>query len=182
MTGFIAAFTFTVDYQYNSSQSMTAQDSLYSLVDYECLPFHCDWLGCDSPVGHCFYCNFLQRWLSYECRLIEISWTEQASRRPEYRSPPRRVRVILLPPNVLTEPLPSNELFRVYSLQQERVFGEPLASNRLPLWLHYCGFQASCHNTNMQKKKRGKHIFVLIYHKIKNHMIRDRSASEEAGR
>jgi hypothetical protein len=34
---------------------------------------------------------------------------------------------------VLTEPLPSNGLFRVYSLQRERVFGELLASSGLPL-------------------------------------------------
>jgi hypothetical protein len=26
------------------------------------------------------------------------------------------------------------------------VFGEPLASNGLPLWIRYSGFQASCHN------------------------------------
>jgi hypothetical protein len=43
---------------------------------------------------------------------------------------------------MLIELLPKNGLFRVYSLQQERVFGEPLTSNGLPLWLHYSGFQA----------------------------------------
>jgi hypothetical protein len=32
------------------------------------------------------------------------------------------------------------------SLLRERTFGKPLASNGLPLWLHYSGFQASCHN------------------------------------
>jgi hypothetical protein len=48
--------------------------------------------------------------------------------------------------NVLTEPLLNNGLFCVYSLQREQVFGELLASNGLPLWLHYSGFQASCHN------------------------------------
>jgi hypothetical protein len=37
-------------------------------------------------------------------------------------------------------------LFRVCSLVQERVLGEPLVSNGLPFWLHYFGFQASCHN------------------------------------
>jgi hypothetical protein len=45
--------------------------------------------------------------------------------------------------NVLTEQLPSNGLFRVYSLQRERVFGKLLANNGLPLWFHYSGFQAS---------------------------------------
>jgi hypothetical protein len=44
--------------------------------------------------------------------------------------------------NLLTEPLPSNGLFRVYLLQRKRAFGEPLASNGLPLWLHYSDFQA----------------------------------------
>jgi hypothetical protein len=39
--------------------------------------------------------------------------------------------------------------FRVCSLLRERVFGEQLASNRLPPWLHYSGFQASCYN-NME--------------------------------
>jgi hypothetical protein len=33
---------------------------------------------------------------------------------------------------------------RICSLLLERVFSEPLASNELPLWLHYSGFQASC--------------------------------------
>jgi hypothetical protein len=48
--------------------------------------------------------------------------------------------------NVLTEALARNGLFRVYSLQ-DRVFGEPMASKGLQLWLHYSGFQASCYNT-----------------------------------
>jgi hypothetical protein len=43
------------------------------------------------------------------------------------------------------EPLAGNGL-PLSSLLQERAFGEPLASNGLPLWLHYSGFQASCHN------------------------------------
>jgi hypothetical protein len=34
----------------------------------------------------------------------------------------------------------AEQLFRVYSMQQERVFGEPLASNGLPFWLQYSGF------------------------------------------
>jgi hypothetical protein len=36
--------------------------------------------------------------------------------------------------------------FRVCSLLREHVLGRPLASNGLPLSLHYSGFQASCHN------------------------------------
>jgi hypothetical protein len=52
----------------------------------------------------------------------------------------------LLTRNVLTEYLSRNGLFRIYSLQRERVFGELLASNGLLLWLHCSGCQASCHN------------------------------------
>jgi hypothetical protein len=39
---------------------MTVSDSLHSLLDYECLPFHCDWLGSDLRVGHFFsFCCLL---------------------------------------------------------------------------------------------------------------------------
>jgi hypothetical protein len=48
--------------------------------------------------------------------------------------------------NVLTELLPSNGFFRIYSVQRERVFGGLLASYGLPLWLYYSGFLASCHS------------------------------------
>jgi hypothetical protein len=44
--------------------------------------------------------------------------------------------------NVLTEPLPRYGLFRVCSFQEELTLGEPSASNGLPHWLHYSGFQA----------------------------------------
>jgi hypothetical protein len=33
---------------------MTGQDSLHSLLNYECLLFHSDWLGSDLRVGHFF--------------------------------------------------------------------------------------------------------------------------------
>jgi hypothetical protein len=33
---------------------MTASDSLHFLLDYECLLYHCDWLGYDSRIGHFF--------------------------------------------------------------------------------------------------------------------------------
>jgi hypothetical protein len=59
------------------------------------------------------------------------------------------------------KPLSNNGLFRVCSLQRERVFGEPLASNGLPLWLQCSGFQASFHNINMS------HLNVNIYGDIK---------------
>jgi hypothetical protein len=53
--------------------------------------------------------------------------------------------------NALTEQLPStrNRLFLGCSLQWEHVLGEHLASHKLPLWFHYSGFQASCHNMNV---------------------------------
>jgi hypothetical protein len=50
---------------------------------------------------------------------------------------------------------------RIYSLLQERVFGEPLASNGPPLWLHYSGFQASCHNTFMLHRENSTFTFYL---------------------
>jgi hypothetical protein len=31
---------------------MTVEDSLHSLLDNECLLFHCDWLGSDLRIGH----------------------------------------------------------------------------------------------------------------------------------
>jgi hypothetical protein len=39
---------------YNSSQSMTVEDSFHSLLDYECLLFHCAQLGSDLRIGHFF--------------------------------------------------------------------------------------------------------------------------------
>jgi hypothetical protein len=98
---------------------------------------------------------------SDECRttahssLTGMNWTNSfiTSGRTEYKSPCLTVPLllcfsvfILCHGNVLTEPLPSNGLSRVCSLQRKRAFGEPLASNGLPLWLHYSGFQASCHS------------------------------------
>jgi hypothetical protein len=46
---------------YDSLQSMTVCDSLHSLLGYECLPFHCDWLGSDLRIGHFF---------SFHCPLV----------------------------------------------------------------------------------------------------------------
>jgi hypothetical protein len=40
---------------------MTAYYSLHSLLDYECLLLHCDWLGSDIRIGHFF---------SFRCPLI----------------------------------------------------------------------------------------------------------------
>jgi hypothetical protein len=53
MIGFINT-SITITTNYNSSQSMAAEDSLHSLLDYECLLFRCDWLGSDLRDGHFF--------------------------------------------------------------------------------------------------------------------------------
>jgi hypothetical protein len=37
---------------------MTAEDSLHSLLDYECLLFCCDWLGSDLRISHFFSFRF----------------------------------------------------------------------------------------------------------------------------
>jgi hypothetical protein len=66
--------------------------------------------------------------LPYECRMIELSWTELTSRRSEYTSLPRTVHVILFfrcHEARLPNRWPAMDwLFRVYSLQWERAFGE----------------------------------------------------------
>jgi hypothetical protein len=41
MIGFIGT-TITITLNYNSSQLMSVHDSVHSLIDYECLLFHCD--------------------------------------------------------------------------------------------------------------------------------------------
>jgi hypothetical protein len=69
----------------------------------------------------------------------------------------------LLTRNVLTEPLPSNGLFRVYSLKLECVFGEMLSSNELQLWLHYFGVQASCHSIYIIASGTGSMLSRAIY-------------------
>jgi hypothetical protein len=53
--------SFLVTITYNSSQSMTVYGSLHSLRNYECLLFHCDWLGCDLRIG---------RFFSFRCPLV----------------------------------------------------------------------------------------------------------------
>jgi hypothetical protein len=61
MIGFIGT-SVTIIIDYNSWQSTTAQDSLHSLLDYECLLFYCDWLVSDLRVGHFF---------SFRCPLVD---------------------------------------------------------------------------------------------------------------
>jgi hypothetical protein len=60
MIGFIDT-SITMKINCNSSQSMTVWDSLQSLLNYECLLFHCDWLGSDLRIGHFF---------SFRCPLV----------------------------------------------------------------------------------------------------------------
>jgi hypothetical protein len=57
--GFIGSYV-TIKTNYDRSQSMAACDSLHSLLDYERLLFHCDWLGSGLRIGH-FFCF---RWLT----------------------------------------------------------------------------------------------------------------------
>jgi hypothetical protein len=65
---------------------MTAYGSLHSLLDYECISFHCDWLGSDLRIGHFSSFRFLlvntpqlniQSWMqsdwTYE-RLLIYEW------------------------------------------------------------------------------------------------------------
>jgi hypothetical protein len=39
-------------------ESMTAYDSLHSVLDYECLHFYCDFLGPDLGIRHFFRFRF----------------------------------------------------------------------------------------------------------------------------
>jgi hypothetical protein len=89
MIGFIGT-SITITTNYNSSQSMTVSDSLHSWLDYECLPFCCDWLGSDLRVGHffSFRCPLVNtpqlntRFLTNELRLNHwnlLNWTEFSS-------------------------------------------------------------------------------------------------------
>jgi hypothetical protein len=64
---------------------MTAYASLQSLLDHQCIPFRCDWLGSDLRVGHFF---------SFRCPLVNtpqlntqllncvLTWTTTVSRMP----------------------------------------------------------------------------------------------------
>jgi hypothetical protein len=59
---------------------MAAYDSLHSLLDYECLLFHCDWLGSDLRISHFFYCDCLERRLCYEWIVLSLMLWPTASR------------------------------------------------------------------------------------------------------
>jgi hypothetical protein len=132
MTGFINT-SITIAMNYNSSQLMTAWDSLHSLLDYECLLFHCDRLGSDLRIGHFF--NFLCLLVNtpqLNIQLLNSLTTESESltnsiTRGEWReittsNSSTVTASIRCSMNVLTEPLPSNVLFRIYSLPRERLY------------------------------------------------------------
>jgi hypothetical protein len=51
----------TITLNYNTSTSKTTSDTLHSLLDYESLLFHCDWLCSDLRVDHFF---------SFRCPLV----------------------------------------------------------------------------------------------------------------
>jgi hypothetical protein len=53
----IYCISITITINYNSSQSMTDSGSLHSLLDYECLLFHCDWPDSDLRVTHFLFTN-----------------------------------------------------------------------------------------------------------------------------
>jgi hypothetical protein len=103
---------------------MAAYDSLHSLLDYEC-PLFILW-------------RIPYNW-------ILLNWTNFQARSP---SPtfPTLLCFIRCHGNMC---LASRWLlmdFLVCLLLREGAFGEPLASNGLPLLFHYSDFQASCHN------------------------------------
>jgi hypothetical protein len=119
------------DYNYNQLYQIKINDclTLAPFLTRLRVPSHLlDWLGSDLRIGHFFgfICPLantpqLITELFYECQIIdsftnEFSWTELTSRRTVYRPPSPTVRVFIL----------------FYPLPRECVFGEPLASNRLP--------------------------------------------------
>jgi hypothetical protein len=102
-------------------QSMTAQVSLNSLLDHECLHFHWD----ESLLTHWTPLRMpndwtLLNWTNFQATQIYITTSNSSCH-----------SVFPLPRNVLTVPLPSNRLFCVYLLQRKRMLGKSLASNRL---------------------------------------------------
>jgi hypothetical protein len=56
---------------------MTALDSLYSLLDYECLLFCCDWLGPDLRIGHFRIAK--DEWRTKNHFRITYDWTRSQS-------------------------------------------------------------------------------------------------------
>jgi hypothetical protein len=78
---------------------MTAYDSLRSLLDYECLTFHCDWLGSDLRISHE---RRMKTHLQLNSPELSYEWLTELTNelvynlgRTEYRPPPRTVRLLL---------------------------------------------------------------------------------------
>jgi hypothetical protein len=129
-------------------------------VDYECLLFHCDEWITKNPRSR-------NHWTPYR---TNNDWAVLLCAAPYigYRQTWKM--------SVVTETcLPNRWLAMdscVYSLLRRRVFGEPLASNWLPLWLHYSGFHnmfapfsADC--------QRFRHCSVWYTRSISNRIVSD---------
>jgi hypothetical protein len=89
MIGFIG--TSLILQSITTSQSMTVLNSLHSLLDYECLLFHSDWLGSDLRVGHffsfgCPHVNTPQLNLNFWILLRMNDWTLWWMNSPELNS------------------------------------------------------------------------------------------------
>jgi hypothetical protein len=135
----------TISTNYNSSQSVTNTRS----IPYWTTSVFCrDWLGSDLRVSHffSFRCPLvnapqLNSRLSDKCRTTAHGWLSSdwtmthwtnsfiTSGRTIYKSPCLTAPLlscfsVFIPyhGNVLTEPLPSNGLFRSYSLEREHAY------------------------------------------------------------
>jgi hypothetical protein len=126
------------------------------------------WLSMTCPISYWTTSVFSSAWLTWfwftnrSLLLLLLPWTTTVLRVTcfslhgfLYSLPVTMENICCL--SIVTETyLPNRCLsvdFRVRSLLRERVFGEPLASNGLPVWLHFSGFEASCHNNDDVKSK-----------------------------
>jgi hypothetical protein len=133
---------------------MAAWGSLHSLLDYECLLFHSEWLGSDLRIRH--YESLRNKWrmpnddslpnesesesyITTDGQPTSLSWIKAPiwGLQPDFYY--CQTVAGLLISLYLTVPL----LFCFYSLPRKRV----LASRCLAM--DYSGFQASCHNTKL---------------------------------
>jgi hypothetical protein len=146
---------------YNSSQSVTAQDSSHSLLDHE----HLSSIVPDSHEWRLSYESFLRisyrafynlertgnRTLPWTVRLLYCAYLLSRERVLIPRQPIRCVG------NMLSEALPSNGVFRLSgfltqssckraSTPQQPCVSKPLPSNWGLILLDYSGFQPSSHS------------------------------------
>jgi hypothetical protein len=115
---------------------VTVEDSLHSLLDYECLLFHCDSVGSDLRVGHfgsfrCPLANTPQ--LSTQSRLQSNWFTNELV---DDSSTTESINYLSSFYNFgRTEDRPQSrtvsQLYSVYPLLRMGVFGDPLSSNVL---------------------------------------------------